>query len=111
MPLEDFKTYMDQIKKADELKVYGVGEPTLHPNIKEIVEYAKNTDKFNSIVISTNCLACKPSLFEELFERGLTRIIISIDSMIQEEADDLRGCTNIEKLTENIKLDINESAR
>ena len=103
MPVEDFKTYIDQIPRADDLKIYGVGEPTLHPDIVEIVEYAKKSGRFNSIVISTNCLACEPSLFEELFKKGLTRIIISIDSMIQEEADELRCGTDIEKLTENIK--------
>ena len=103
MPLEDFKMYVDQMPKVDDLKIYGKGEPTLHPDIMEIVEYADKSNKFNDIIISTNCLACKPSFFGELFKKGLTRIIISVDSMIQEEANELRYGTDIEKLKHNIE--------
>ena len=39
--LEDFKRYVDQVPSSSSLYLHGLGEPSLHPNIKEILEYAK----------------------------------------------------------------------
>lgn len=103
MPLEDFKNYIDQLPKADDLQLYGIGEPIIHPDIVEMTRYAKKSNKFNSIIISTNCLAGKPSIFDELFSKGLDRIIISVDSLDQKEADELRAGTNVKQLKNNVK--------
>jgi MoaA/NifB/PqqE/SkfB family radical SAM enzyme len=45
MTLEDFKTIIDQVKHhTNQVALGGRGDPNLHLNFKEIVEYARNND-------------------------------------------------------------------
>jgi MoaA/NifB/PqqE/SkfB family radical SAM enzyme len=104
MSLENFKKYVDQSPRASSLYLYGLGEPTLHPKIKEIVKYAAQSLKFNNIAFTTNALAKNPEIFDELFSKGLTQVVISVDSLISKEVNKMRPITDIKKLAENIKL-------
>jgi MoaA/NifB/PqqE/SkfB family radical SAM enzyme len=103
MPLEDFKKYVDQSLPAGSLYLHGLGEPILHPDIIEIIEYASKSKKFNNIAFTTNALAKPPQDYEKLFLAGLTQLTISVDSSIQGEVNKMRPLTNVKKLIENIK--------
>lgn len=103
MSLEDFKNYINQLPKTFTLVLHGLGEPTLHPDISEIVEYASKSKKFNNILFTTNALAKKPEIYEELFSKGLTSIIISVDSLDPIEVKKLRPFTDIKLLAQNIQ--------
>lgn len=103
MSLQDFKLYIDQLPPVFMLILHGNGEPTLNPNIAEMVKYAYNTKKFGYMDFVTNALARKPTIYEELLAVGLNGIRISVDSLNQQEVEQLRLGTNVELLEKNLK--------
>lgn len=79
------------------------GEPTLHPDIKEIISYSKQKG-IKRIAISTNG-SNKLSLYKELIELGVNDFSISLDACCAEDGDkmsgNVKGSWNI--VTSNIK--------
>ncbi|MEK6913695.1 MAG: radical SAM protein [Nanoarchaeota archaeon] len=102
--LDLFKKFIDRSPSSSSLYLHGLGEPTVHPNINEIIEYASKSKKFNNIAFTTNALAKKPEDYTKLFSNGLTQITISVDSLDQKEVMKIRPPTNVKKLTENIRI-------
>lgn len=103
MSLNDFKFYIDNTPPASSLVLHGLGEPTLHPDLVEIIKYAKSTRRYLGILFNTNAVAKPPEFFEELFANGLGQLGISVDSLNPKEVEQLRLGTSIERLKENIK--------
>jgi len=104
MPLQKFKGYVDKSPNFFSLYLHGLGEPTLHPNIQEIVEYSRKSNKFRNIGFTTNALAKNPQIYEKLFSKGLTNLTISVDSLDQKEVNKIRPFTDVQKLMDNIGL-------
>lgn len=79
------------------------GEPTLHPDIKDIVKYSKEKG-IKRIAISTNG-SNKLDLYKELINLGVNDYSISLDACCAEDGDKMsggvKGSWNI--VTENIK--------
>ena len=80
------------------------GEPTLHKNIVEIVEYAKSKG-IKRIAISSNG-SNKWELYEKLIEAGCNDFSISLDACCSTTGDKMAGGVYgaWEKVVENIKL-------
>jgi len=80
------------------------GEPTLHKNIVEIIEYAKYKG-ITRIAISTNG-SNKIELYEKLVKAGVNDFSISLDACCAEDGDKMAG--NVKdswnKVIENIEL-------
>ncbi len=67
------------------------GEPTIYPNIVEIISYAKSLG-YKEINIVTNCKKFSDKNFlKSLLEAGLNRIVISAHSHIETIGDRLSG--------------------
>lgn len=79
------------------------GEPTLHKNIIEIVEYAKHKG-IKRIAISTNG-SNKISLYKELVKAGVNDFSISLDACCAEDGDKMAGGIkdSWNKVVENIE--------
>jgi len=79
------------------------GEPTLHPDIIEIVRYAKSKG-IKRIAISTNG-SNKTELYDELIEAGANDFSISLDACCADDGDKMAGDVkgSFEKVVENIK--------
>jgi len=79
------------------------GEPTLHPNIKEIVKYSKEKE-IKRIAISTNG-SNKLELYKELIKLGVNDFSISLDACCSEDGDKMSGGVkgSWDIVTENIK--------
>jgi cyclic pyranopterin phosphate synthase len=79
------------------------GEPTLHPNIVEIVSYAKSKG-INRIAISTNG-SNKSSLYFKLVEAGCNDFSISLDACCADDGDKMSGGVvgSFDKVIENIR--------
>lgn len=103
MPLEDFKLYIQQLPRATNIFLNGVGEPMLHPDIREIVKYARDSGRIGSIQFVTNALACEPEKYGELYAVGLSAVVVSVDSLEPQEIVQLRPSTDVERLTRTIK--------
>lgn len=110
MKLESFKKYLDQLPQAYRLTLSGLGEPTLNPDIIEMVKYAHNTKKFNLIGFTTNLLAKEPTIYDHLFSNGLSYLFVSVDSLDQEQINTLRTGTDIKVLIKNINYLTNKYA-
>jgi len=79
------------------------GEPTLHPDIKKIVKYAKNKG-IHRIAISSNG-SNKLSLYKELIKLGVNDYSISLDACCSKEGDKMAGGVkgSFKKVTNNIQ--------
>lgn len=80
------------------------GEPTLHKNIVEIVEYAKHKG-IKRIALSTNG-SNKIELYEKLVKAGVNDFSISLDACCAEDGDKMAGGIkdSWNKVVENIEI-------
>jgi len=94
-------------KTIDEIKAYGCeitldnqGEPLLHPQIIEMVEYAKRNNIFVSIL--TNATRLSDDISRKLIDLKLDRIVFSFDSIIKDEYEKIRVNAKFESVLYNI---------
>lgn len=102
MSLEVFRLVLDHLPPADILILQGIGEPVLHPQLRELVTLAKSRGQFNNIAFNTNALSRHVGYYVELSQRGLNHLSISVDSLNQSIADRCRFGTKVEKLKKRI---------
>lgn len=104
MKVSDFQYIVDSLPPAGEIITQGVGEPTMHPHLPEIVRIASAAKKFQNITLTTNAMLRNESYYQDLFDSGLTKLYISVDSMDRDLANQLRAGTSVERLKEMIPL-------
>ncbi len=102
LSLEEFKKIVDSLPIAGEIVTQGVGEPTMHPHLPEIIRIAVASKKFPSVVLTTNAMLRKVDYYQQLFYAGLTKLYISVDSLEHELANRMRAGTSIKRLKEII---------
>ncbi|MBI5741879.1 MAG: tetratricopeptide repeat protein [Nitrospirae bacterium] len=103
MSYETFKWIIETLPPTGWLGVYGIGEPTLHPDLAEMVRFARSARKFNSVAITTNAMARMPEYYSQLFDAGLSALTISVDTLDPALIDQLRPGTDVERLKERIR--------
>ncbi len=91
LSLEEIKTNIDYWCENEPLENirFSGGEPTLHPNIKEIISYAKSKG-IKRIAVSTNG-SNKFELYKELIDLGVNDFSISLDACCAEDGDKMSG--------------------
>ncbi len=102
MPLRTYSQILDNLESSPGVTLQGIGEPTLHPQIIEMVAMAKKSNKFNDIYTTTNSLARSTEFHEALVRAGLTGLNISVDTLTQEVADQCRRGTDVAELKRRI---------
>lgn len=78
----DFKLYKKIVNKLDsihEIILTGWGEPFLHPEIFEMIKYAKNKGK--SVSLTSNGSLLTDIITEKIIESGLDSISFSVDDI------------------------------
>ncbi len=82
MDLDLYKKSIDDIaafqEKVKVLRFVGIGEPLLHKNIAEMVEYAVTKDVANVVEILTNASLLTPKMTDSLVSAGLSRLVVSL---------------------------------
>ena len=81
LPLDIIKGVIDdlaQIGGLKQVKLVGGGEPFMHPDILEIVEYIKSKDSEIEIDINTNFSLVNKSVADKLLNLGVDSLTISI---------------------------------
>jgi MoaA/NifB/PqqE/SkfB family radical SAM enzyme len=102
MTVSQFKTIIDKLPKGlRTIFVHGLGESLLHKNIVELISIASHKA---SVTLTTNGMLLAERLVCDLFNKGLSKIILSIDSPYKEEYENIRRGASYEKILENIKL-------
>lgn len=97
----DMDTIMKLLDQAGEnnvpaLNFGGLGEPTFHPDLIEIIRYAKKKG-FTDVNMHTNGTRLTPAMNRKIIESGLDRIIISLDSADKETYEKIRVGASFEK--------------
>lgn len=108
MEFELYKKIIDDMKgfshKPKTLKITNRGEPLLHPQIADMVAYAKKADVADDVSIITNASLLTPELSDRLIQAGLDVISVSIEGMSADAYKSIAGVdVNFEKMVDNIR--------
>lgn len=108
MSLETYKKAIDGISEYnDKIKALifaGHGEPLMHPEIVEMVKYAKNKDIADRIEITTNGVLLNKNMVDGLIEAGIDRLKISIQGTTEQKYKDVAEYKlNFKKFLDNLK--------
>ncbi|MFO7891578.1 MAG: radical SAM protein [bacterium] len=100
-PLKDIAANLRDLKKIGVSFIdFTGGEPLIHPQIKNILETAKNLGFITTV--TTNCILY-PNLAQEI--KGLVDLLhFSLDAPIKQEHDKLRGVKCYNKVIESINI-------
>ncbi len=100
--LEFFKKIVDEVyKKTFYLNLYLQGEPFIHPDIIEMLEYAVNKKMF--VCISTNGHFLDSETCSKIVKSGIQKLIISLDGATEETYLKYRIGGDFNKVTVGIK--------
>jgi Predicted Fe-S oxidoreductases len=107
LDLKLYKKCIDELEKfPSKLKVIrfvGMGEPLLHKDIAEMVRYAKEKDRADTIEILTNASLLSHEMSDALIQAGLSRLIISIQGTSKRKYFEVSGIEiDFDKFVENI---------
>lgn len=105
LKIEDFRKIIDQIKpnRLIMLNLHKDGEPLLHKDLPEMVEYAKKKDASEIIHLNTNGILINSRIGHGIIEKEIDDISISIDAAREETYYRFKKIKGLEKLEENIK--------
>jgi radical SAM protein with 4Fe4S-binding SPASM domain len=90
--VDDFNEFPDKIKK---IKIGNHGEPTLNPQVVEMVDYARKSNSADIIEMFTNGSKLTPELNEGLVKSGLQRINISLEGLTDERYLEVAGIKQV----------------
>ncbi len=97
-----FKKVINEIAPFAELiYLHGLGEPLLHPQIFEFIDYAKK--KGLRVGISTNATVLDKQKNIRLLDKKIDYLILAIDGATKETYEKIRVGGNFEQVEENIK--------
>ncbi len=88
LSLDEIKGVLDRADNPVAVTLFG-GEPTLRPELFEIVKYASQKTMF--VLLDTNGLLVTRDYAKRLKESGLDLMYVSLDSPVPEEHDAFRG--------------------
>ena len=105
---ELYKSIIDQAVKLDvpSVKLIWRGEPLLHPRVKDLIKYAKESGIIE-VIINTNGTNLYEKKANELIDSGLDQLIYSFDGGTKETYEKMRPGrfkkNNFEDVYNNIK--------
>jgi uncharacterized Fe-S cluster-containing radical SAM superfamily enzyme len=92
-------------KEADDIEAHidTVGEPSMYPQMVELVERLSGNEHVKTVSMQTNGFLLNEKLIDELSEAGLSRINMSIEALDPELAKHIAGIDhyNIKKVLRN----------
>lgn len=108
MTLDLFKKITDDLKQFPQrmrkVKIGLHGEPTLHPQLPEMIRYMKEQNVTEIIELFTNGSLLNPKLNRALIAAGLSRVNFSIEGLTSEKYLEVTGAKlDMEKFLRNIR--------
>jgi radical SAM protein with 4Fe4S-binding SPASM domain len=101
--VDKFRQLIDDLPPAGVFVPQGIGEPTMHPQIVELIKIASDARKFDQIEINTNALVRSGEFYKQLFDAGLSDLTVSVDSLNEGVIDSVRKGTELHKLEQRLK--------
>lgn len=108
MNFDLYKKCIDDIaklpNKVKTLRFVGIGEPLLHKNIAEMVEYAVSKNAADRVEILTNAALLTPKMSDSLIKAGLSRLVVSLQGTTKDKYQKVSGVNiDFDKLVENLR--------
>ncbi len=102
MDLNLFKKVIDECFEGGTkaITLASRGEPTLHPNLGEMLEYCSG--KFFELKLNTNATRLTEKLIHQILKSGVTDLVYSIDSYEKNEYESIRVKGIFEEVLSNI---------
>lgn len=103
MDFDLYKRIIDEAAREGAIRIRLIrwGEPLLHPQIIDMIKYAKSKNLL--VHITSNGILLNRSMAEKLLNAGLNGISISMQGLNKEEYEKIRNKGKYEILVENIK--------
>jgi pyrroloquinoline quinone biosynthesis protein E len=98
--LEQFKSIIDKMPTLLQVKLQGMGEPLLTPELFEMVKYAKSKGIVATFV--SNGKSMNRENAKQTIQSGLDRVYFSVDTDIPEQYAEIRVGGNLEVLIQNM---------
>ena len=103
MSIDLYKKVIDEIEgNIEAVTLASRGEPTLNPNIIDMVQYSKN--KFLGFKINTNASMLNENLIKNLLDANFAEIVFSVDATDKETYEKIRINGKYEKIFKNLEL-------
>ncbi|HEY1719837.1 MAG TPA: radical SAM protein [Magnetospirillaceae bacterium] len=103
MPVKRFAAVIEHAPQSDVLVLQGIGEPTLHPRLPEMLQLARASKKFTHISFNTNALFRELPYYDELRRHGLDHVSVSVDSLTPGTAEATRSGTDVNQLRDAVR--------
>lgn len=100
--IEPYRKYFAAPKKYPQLFLHGLGEPTLNPHLSEMISYAYNSRKVISVAFATNLLAVEKAKYVEYFDRRLTNLYVSLDTLNRGIITNTRKGTDLNRVIDSL---------
>ncbi len=97
-----FRKIVDQLNAGTHLALHGLGEPTLHPLLKEFVSYAKSRELY--VYFNTNLVSISEVLLKSLIDSGLDELRISLSAGNSKSFLNYAKRDSFNKVLENTRL-------
>lgn len=102
MKLEDFKTIVDNNTDIfKRINLFHAGEPLLNKDLFKMVKHAE--EKGVEVLVSTNTTLFNKSKIKELFDSGLSYLIVCLEGATKETHEQYRRGSNFEQIKESIR--------
>ena len=107
MGVMDLNLFKKVIDEADHLKIGAVtlasrGEPTLHKQLDEMLDYVGTKKHIFDLKLNTNATFLSEELCHSVLRNNISQIVISADHYIKEDYERLRLNSNFEKILKNV---------
>jgi MoaA/NifB/PqqE/SkfB family radical SAM enzyme len=119
MPMSLFCSIIEDVlrcgKKIKWLTLHNAGEPLLHPELSEMIRYAKSSGAVEYVHFNTNGQLLDPDTATALAEAGLDDLTVSIDAFSPETFQKVKGAGDLTTVVKNtlqlmkIKRDLGRS--
>ena len=108
LSFDNFKRIVCSFPDLKEIKLQGMGEPFLNPELFRMVEYSKSKD-IKVVIYSNASLFHYDSIFEQLIDSHIDLLRISLDSGNKERYESIRVGASFEQVISNIRKITNEN--
>jgi radical SAM protein with 4Fe4S-binding SPASM domain len=99
--IDDIASFPHKVKV---LRFVGIGEPLLHKNISEMIEYAVYKDVANVVELLTNASLLVPELSDSIISAGLSRMVVSLQGTTREKYRNICGVDiDLDKFINNLR--------
>lgn len=105
LPFDTYKRIIDEASEYHQLIMLNLhkdGEPLLHKQLPEMVEYAKNRRVAKTIHLNTNGTLLNTNRGKELLGAGIDDITVSIDAAFPDSYRKLKGSDKLDDLNRDI---------